>query len=98
MLQADFQVSDHGKVKLADNPLKFRLRPYTAPSGHKAFKLCGRAYYVAELVANVHRPDLAGFLVLDYADGDPNNCRADNLVGADRETPTSLLRRCGPII
>lgn len=85
-MEADFHVSEAGKVKLIDPPGR-RLRYFDA-SGHPAFTLAGKAYFVADLVAQAHLGSRKGFI--DFDDGDKRNVRADNLIITAEETPTSV--------
>lgn len=85
-LAADFHVSDHGKVKLVDPP-GYRLRYFNA-FGHPAFNLCGRTYFIADLVARAYLNSSSGFIEFD--DGDKENVHPDNLVIVHDDKPTKL--------
>jgi hypothetical protein len=86
-LAADFSVSEFGKVKIVDPP-DHRLR-YCEASGHPAFTLCGRTYFIADLVARAFLESSRGFI--EFADGDKTNVRPGNLVIVDDDKPPQYL-------
>lgn len=85
--ETNYEVSNHGQVRRADN--RRNIRPQFDVHGALQIQLSTNGvkttYRLARLVGAAFCRYYDVRKIVDFRDGDPNNCRADNLIWRSRK-------------